>query len=96
MGQNFLVDPYHLGKIVAAAELTPADVVLEVGPGPGSLTRLLAEAAGQVIAVELDPNMVTLLNHEFGHLPNLTIIQADILQINHIGIEFNSNDQTHG
>jgi 16S rRNA (adenine1518-N6/adenine1519-N6)-dimethyltransferase len=80
LGQNFLIDPYHLEKIVAAAELTAADVVLEIGPGPGTLTRLLAEAAGRVIAVELDPNMVSLLNQEYGHLQNLTIVEADILE----------------
>lgn len=80
LGQNFLVDPSHLAKIVEAADLTPADTVLEIGPGPGALTRLLAAAAGRVIAVELDPNMVNLLNQEFGHLSNLTIIEADILQ----------------
>lgn len=79
LGQNFLVDPHHLAKIVEIAELTPADTVLEIGPGPGTLTRLLAAAAGQVIAVELDPGMVNLLRHELPY-PNLTIIEADILQ----------------
>ena len=80
LGQNFLVDPYHLGKIVDAAGLTPADTVLEIGPGPGTLTRLLVELAKEVIAVELDPNMVNLLKNEYGHLKNLTIVEADILQ----------------
>ncbi len=79
LGQNFLIDSYHLEKIVAAAELTSEDVVLEIGPGPGTLTRLLAEAAGWVVAVELDPNMVRLLDQEYGHLQNLTIVEADIL-----------------
>ncbi|MEW5956847.1 MAG: 16S rRNA (adenine(1518)-N(6)/adenine(1519)-N(6))-dimethyltransferase RsmA [Chloroflexota bacterium] len=80
LGQNFLIDPLHLAKIVEAAELTPADTVLEIGPGPGAMTRLLAGAAGRVIAVELDPNMVNLLQNELGHLANLTIVEADILQ----------------
>jgi 16S rRNA (adenine1518-N6/adenine1519-N6)-dimethyltransferase len=80
LGQNFLSDPFHLNKIVEAAELTTGDIVLEIGPGPGTLTRLLAESAGQVIAVELDPNMITLLKNEFGYLPNLTIVEADILK----------------
>ena len=61
LGQNFLIDPFHLGKIVDAAGLTDEDTVVEVGPGPGTLTRLLAEAAGRVIAVELDSDMVNLL-----------------------------------
>jgi 16S rRNA (adenine1518-N6/adenine1519-N6)-dimethyltransferase len=52
---------------------------VEIGPGPGTLTRLLAETAGQVFAVELDPHMVRLLQNELGHLENLHIIEADIL-----------------
>jgi 16S rRNA (adenine1518-N6/adenine1519-N6)-dimethyltransferase len=80
LGQNFLVDPIHLDKIVEAAGLTERDLLLEIGPGPGTLTTRLAAAAGQVVAVELDPNMVNLLRTEYGHLPNLTIIEADILQ----------------
>lgn len=80
LGQNFLADAHHLQKIVDAAGLTPADTVLEIGPGPGTLTRLLAETAGQVIAVELDAAMVHLLRTETSYLPNLTVVQADILQ----------------
>ena len=80
LGQNFLTDPFHLGKIIDIADLTPNDTVLEVGPGPGTLTRLLAAAAGQVIAIELDPEMVKLLQVEYGHLENLTIVEADILE----------------
>jgi 16S rRNA (adenine1518-N6/adenine1519-N6)-dimethyltransferase len=80
LGQNFLTDPTHLAKIVAIADLSPADTVLEIGPGPGTLTRLLAEKAGQVIAVELDPHMVNLLKNEYSHFKNLKIIEADILQ----------------
>lgn len=80
LGQNFLVDSHHLDRIIAAAELSSLDTVLEIGPGPGALTHRLAEVAGQVIAVELDPGMVNLLRQELSHHPNLTIIQADILQ----------------
>lgn len=80
LGQNFLADPVHLAKIVDAAGLTPADTVLEIGPGPGTLTHLLAEQAGRVIAVELDPHMVNLLKNEYGYLTNLTVVEADILQ----------------
>lgn len=82
LGQNFLIDPYHLAKIVELAELGPQDIVLEVGPGPGTLTRLLAATARQVIAVELDAPMATLLQREYGHLKNLTVVEADILQTN--------------
>jgi 16S rRNA (adenine1518-N6/adenine1519-N6)-dimethyltransferase len=82
LGQNFLADRHHLAKIVEAGGLTKADLVVEVGPGPGLLTQQLAERAGQVIAVELDEQMVRLLNAEYGHLANLTVIQADILKTN--------------
>lgn len=87
LGQNFLDDPVHLAKIVEAAGLSSTDTVLEIGPGLGLLTRRLAQAAGQVIAVELDTILVKLLRAELGHLPNLTIIQADILEYEpeHIG-----------
>jgi 16S rRNA (adenine1518-N6/adenine1519-N6)-dimethyltransferase len=80
LGQNFLADSFHLAKIVEAAGLTNEDTVLEIGPGPGTLTRLLVEAVNRVIAVELDPNMVNLLKNELGHLKKLTIVEADILQ----------------
>ncbi len=54
--------------------------MLEIGPGPGTLTELLAEVAGQVIAVELDAGMVNLLRQEYAHLTNLSVIEADILK----------------
>ncbi len=81
LGQNFLLDPVHLAKIVEVANLQPTDTVLEIGPGPGMLTRLLAETAKQVVAVELDPNMVNLIRLEYAHLSNLTLIEGDILQV---------------
>jgi 16S rRNA (adenine1518-N6/adenine1519-N6)-dimethyltransferase len=81
LGQNFLADPHHLTKIVDAADLKPDDTVVEVGPGPGTLTRYLVEVAGRVVAVELDPAMVGLLKNEFGHFTNLTIIEANILDV---------------
>jgi len=65
---------------VEAADLTDQDLVLEIGPGPGTLTKRLAASAGQVIAVELDSNMVHLLRNEFGYLQNLAIVEADILE----------------
>ena len=80
LGQNFLADPFHLQTIVDTAEVTRKDVVLEIGPGPGTLTRLLAERADQVIAVEIDPAMVELLRIEYAALTNLTVVEADILE----------------
>jgi 16S rRNA (adenine1518-N6/adenine1519-N6)-dimethyltransferase len=82
MGQNFLFDPHVLARIAATAELTPADAVLEVGPGLGSLTQLLAEQAGRVVAVELDDRLLPLLQAQVAHLPQVTIVHGDILAQN--------------
>lgn len=79
LGQNFLIEPAIAHQIVAAADLAPSDIVLEIGPGPGMLTELLAAAAGYVVAAEIDKQMVALLHAELGELPNLTVVQADIL-----------------
>jgi 16S rRNA (adenine1518-N6/adenine1519-N6)-dimethyltransferase len=81
MGQNFLIDPDALGAIVAAAELTPDNIVIEVGPGLGVLTWELLQRAGQVIAVELDRRLVDRLHEEFANHPKLAILQGDILNL---------------
>ncbi len=81
LGQSFLVDRAALQRIVDAAELSRSDTVLEVGPGVGQLTRLLAEAAGRVVAVELDPRMVAVLREELRDLPNVEIVEGDILAL---------------
>jgi 16S rRNA (adenine1518-N6/adenine1519-N6)-dimethyltransferase len=82
LGQNFLVDPAALDKIVAAAELTPDDVVLEVGAGLGTLTRWLAWEAGRVVAVELDQRLIPVLESVLAGLDNVTLVQGDILELN--------------
>ena len=79
LGQNFLFDENVLGRIVEAAELEPADQVLEIGPGLGSLTRLLAENARRVVAVELDGRFLPALQNELAGLDNVQIVQGDIL-----------------
>ncbi len=81
LGQNFLLDESALAKIVDAADLAPDDVVVEVGAGVGNLTRLLAEQAGRVLAVELDPALVEILRQQLTGYPNVQIIQGDILQL---------------
>ncbi len=81
LGQNFLADPIHLDRIVAAAELTPADVVLEVGPGVGTLTARLAARAGRVVAVELDASLLPALQEALAGYDNVTIVHGDILQL---------------
>jgi 16S rRNA (adenine1518-N6/adenine1519-N6)-dimethyltransferase len=81
LGQNFLADPVHLDRIVAAAELTRADPVLEVGPGAGTLTARLARQAGHVVAVELDERMLPVLHEVLAGVDNVTVVQGDILQL---------------
>lgn len=81
LGQNFLQDPLALEKIVSAAEIQATDTVLEVGPGLGSLTRYLAVAAREVIAVELDPSLIPPLEAILAPYPNVRLIQGDILKL---------------
>jgi 16S rRNA (adenine1518-N6/adenine1519-N6)-dimethyltransferase len=81
LGQNFLADPVHLDRIVAAAELTRDDVVIEVGPGVGTLTARLAAQAGRVVAVELDASLLPALQETLAANDNVTIVQGDILQL---------------
>ncbi len=79
LGQNFLVDEHALSSIISAAELTPDDLVVEVGPGLGVLTKELAASAGRVIAVELDGAMAAALREMFAGSPHVAIVEADIL-----------------
>jgi 16S rRNA (adenine1518-N6/adenine1519-N6)-dimethyltransferase len=81
LGQNFLVDASHLDRIVAAADLQPTDVVLEIGPGLGTLTRRLAAQAGHVVAVELDNRLIELLRGDFAAEPHVHIVHNDILEV---------------
>jgi 16S rRNA (adenine1518-N6/adenine1519-N6)-dimethyltransferase len=82
LGQNFLIDANILKKIAAAAELTPTDTVIEVGPGLGILTETLAAQAGKVIAIELDNNLAEILKIHFSGSAKVTVINEDILKIN--------------
>ncbi|HTP07677.1 MAG TPA: 16S rRNA (adenine(1518)-N(6)/adenine(1519)-N(6))-dimethyltransferase RsmA [Anaerolineae bacterium] len=80
LGQNFLVDEHALSGIVRAAEITADDVVLEIGPGLGSLTRCLADAARHVIAVEIDRTLIPPLRSVLSARSNVTIVEGDILK----------------
>jgi 16S rRNA (adenine1518-N6/adenine1519-N6)-dimethyltransferase len=80
LGQNFLHDANQLRRIVAAAELTPADPVLEIGPGLGPLTELLLPRVGQVLAIERDRRFVEFLQQRWPDDPRLTLVQADALE----------------
>jgi 16S rRNA (adenine1518-N6/adenine1519-N6)-dimethyltransferase len=85
LGQNFLGDAVALGRIAAAADLSPDDAVVEVGAGLGTLTRLLADQAGQVVAVELDDQLVKILREQLAGLANVRIVHGDILTIPDLG-----------
>ncbi len=78
-GQHFLSDTNILSQIVAAAEIRADDTVLEIGPGLGSLTALLAEQAGRVVAVEIDRDLIASLRERFAETHNVTIIEGDAM-----------------
>lgn len=79
LGQNFLIDPNIVRKIVALAEITPSDTVLEIGPGRGVLTEALCKTAAQVTAVEIDPRLHAYLAERQAEWPNLALILDDAL-----------------
>ncbi len=81
LGQNFLIDNHALDKIVRAADVTTDDVVLEIGPGLGSLTQHLAAIARRVIAVEIDSHLIPVLHSQLADWTNVEIVQGDILKI---------------
>lgn len=79
-GQNFLIDPAVLERIVKAAQIGKEDCVLEIGPGIGTMTQYLAEKAGKVIAVEIDKALIPILEETLAPYGNITVIQGDILK----------------
>ena len=81
-GQNFLIDDLVLDKIILNADIQKGDLVIEIGPGLGNLTKRLCERAGHVVAIEIDKNMVDILTKEYNKLENLTILNQDIMQAN--------------
>ena len=85
-GQNFLIDSNILEKIVASAGITKDDTVLEIGPGIGTLTQHLAEAAKKVICVEIDKNMIPVLEYTLADFDNVTVINQDILKADIVSI----------
>lgn len=80
-GQNFLIDTHVLDKIIAAANITKDDMVLEVGPGIGTMTQYLCEHAREVVAVEIDKNLIPILEDTLSEYHNVTVIQNDILKV---------------
>ena len=81
LGQNFLIDEDVINKIVQAAEIDKNDIVIEIGPGLGTLTSKLLEKARKVIAIELDKKMITVLTDRFSLYHNFLIIEDDVLKV---------------
>ena len=82
LGQNFLVEESVVNRIAKAAELTPEDTVLEIGPGIGTLTQALAMTGASVLSVELDKRLIPVLQETVGAYKNVRIVQGDILKVN--------------
>ncbi len=80
-GQNFLIDTHVLDKIIRAAEISKEDMVLEIGPGIGTMTQYLAEAARQVVAVEIDRNLMPILSETLNGYDNVSVINEDVLKL---------------
>jgi len=90
-GQNFLIDTHVLDKIITAAGITNNDMVLEIGPGIGTMTQYLASAARKVIAVEIDDHLIPILEDTLSEYDNVTILHDDILKVNitHLASQYN-------
>lgn len=80
-GQNFLIDTHVLDKIIQSANITEDDMVLEIGPGIGTMTQYLAQAAGKVIAVEIDKNLIPILEDTLRGYDNVRVINEDVLKL---------------
>ncbi len=90
-GQNFLIDTHVLDKIIRAAEITKDDFVLEIGPGIGTMTQYLAQAAREVVAVEIDKALIPILQDTLSGFPNAEVIQDDILKVDIAGLAAERN-----
>lgn len=82
LGQNFLIDDKAVQTIIDSSNITKEDLVIEIGPGLGTLTEGLLEKARKVVCIELDTRMIKILKDRFAHLENFQIINEDILKVN--------------
>ncbi len=83
LGQNFLVEPAHITRLVDAACLTPGEIVLEIGPGTGTLSEELLARGARVVAAEIDRGLADLLREHFAHQPRFTLVEGDCLEGKH-------------
>lgn len=91
LGQNFLIDDNTINGIITAANVNKDDLIIEIGPGLGTLTKRLLDNAGKVIAIELDDRMIKILNDRFALYSNFELINQDVLKID-LNALINSND----
>ena len=80
-GQNFLIDTHVLEKIIGAAGITKEDMIIEIGPGIGTMTQYLAESARKVVAVEIDRALIPILADTLQEYDNVTVLNEDILKV---------------
>lgn len=80
-GQNFLIDPHVLDKIIGESGIKKEDMILEIGPGIGTMTQYLAEAAREVVAIEIDKNLIPILEDTLSEYKNVTVINQDVLKV---------------
>ncbi len=83
LGQHYLIDQRIIWRIIQSAQLSPQDMVIEIGPGTGQLTRHLVRQAGKLVALEIDPRLCQHLQQTLAEFPNLEIIQADALSFDY-------------
>src|SRR5699024_5867443 len=81
LGQNFLIKEEIVEQIIESAEITQEDLVIEIGPGLGTLTKYLLQKAGKVICIELDKKMINILNERFFLYQNFEILNQDVLKV---------------
>ena len=86
LGQNFLVDGHIIDRIISSAEVKPEDCVLEIGPGRGALTEILARQAGRLVLIEFDHALAGSLKRRYAHDSRVTVIDADVLAVDLAGI----------
>jgi 16S rRNA (adenine1518-N6/adenine1519-N6)-dimethyltransferase len=86
LGQNFLVDPEYIDQIIAAVAPRKTEAIVEIGPGRGALTEKLVESGANVVAIELDKELVPDLRERFANYPNLRVVEGDILAADLVSI----------
>ena len=91
-GQNFLIDTHVLDKIIGAANITKDDFVLEIGPGIGTMTQYLCENARQVVAIEIDKNLIPILEDTLSEYDNVEVINDDVLKVDLEKLAAEKND----